>query len=244
MMLPEPVRFNGAVTLTGDLLIPGSPTIVLNGHPSYGGTIDGGGAAMPMDHSVILNGGASLGHVLQRTDGVALPHAEPPPSPLGTRDVVLNDEGDDPGSFSTIRDLTLNGNAGPISVPAGTYGSFTANGSRRFVLGVAGSTEPAVYNLQSLRLNGSSSVQIAGPVILTVQDAVVLNGSMGAAANPGWLLLRIAGGGLTLNGGVAVHGFVTAPAGTVTINGNSRLTGGVAADRLVISGNGRLNLLQ
>jgi hypothetical protein len=34
---------------------------------------------------------------------------------------------------------------------------------------------------------------------------------------------------------------VIAPNGTVTINGNSTLNGGVVADRLTINGNGLLN---
>ena len=233
VMLPETVRFTGAAALGGDLLIPGSPTVVLQGHPSYGGTIDGGGAAMPTDHRVILSGTSSLGHVVQRTDGVDLPVVAPPPLPAGTRDVQLTRASDNPGTFSTIRDLTLTGTAGMIAVPPGTYGSLTASGRSGFVLGVAGSTAPAVYNLQSLTLNGTTSVEIVSPVIVTVEGDVVLNGSMGSAANPGWLLLRIASGGLTLNGSAAVDGFVTAPAGTVTITGRSKLTGGLAADQLI-----------
>jgi len=56
------------------------------------------------------------------------------------------------------------------------------------------------------------------------------------------LVLRIASGGLTLNGGnIVFYGDVIAPNGTVIINGNSTVSGSVAADRLTINGNGLLH---
>ena len=57
--------------------------------------------------------------------------------------------------------------------------------------------------------------------------------------------LNIASGGLTLNGSVSVQAFhVTAPSGSVTINGGAQLVGGLAvADQLTINGNGLLRLL-
>jgi hypothetical protein len=39
-------------------------------------------------------------------------------------------------------------------LPPGSYGTFTANGGSGFIFGVAGATQPAVYNLQNLSLNG------------------------------------------------------------------------------------------
>ena len=152
----------------------------------------------------------------------------------------LNSAGQSPGDFATLRNLTLNGNAGELVVPPGTYGAFTANGSSRLVFGIVGGTEPVVYNLQSLTLNGSSRLVIVGPVILNLANGTSLNGSAGDPLHPEWLELNLAAGGLTLNGNVAFAGYVTAPSGTVTVNGNSTLTGGVVADRLTINGNGQL----
>ena len=34
-MLPESTTFNGGATVTQDLLVPGTPTILLNGSPTY-----------------------------------------------------------------------------------------------------------------------------------------------------------------------------------------------------------------
>ncbi len=240
VLLPESVTLNGNAWVSGDLLVPGTPTVRLNGQPVYGGTIDGNGAVAPSSHTITLNGGAVLRHVVRRTDALSLPVVAAPPAPAGTRNVSLNSAGQSPGDSATIRNLTLNGNAGELVVPPGTYGALTANGSSRFVFGVAGATEPEVYNLQGLTLNGSSRLVIVGPVIVNLANGTALNGPAGEPLHPEWLELNIASGGLTLNGNVAFAGYVAAPAGSVTVNGNSMLTGGVIADRLTINGNGQV----
>ncbi len=142
VMLAENVTLNGGASVSGDLLLPGSPTVQLNGHPTYGGASDGPGAATPTTHRLTLNGNARLGRLVRRTDAVALPAVAAPPPPAGTRHVSLNHSADTPGSFATLKNLTLNGNVGAITVPAGTYGDFTANGANRFTLGVAGPPRP------------------------------------------------------------------------------------------------------
>ena len=237
LLSAEGTTLNGGAAVSGDLLVPGTPTIRLNGHPSYGGTLDGGGSASPAGYTITLNGGASLRHVVRRTSPVAFPTITPPPLPAGTRDVVLNSAGQDPGDFATIRNLTLNSGAGPVVVPPGTYGVFTANGAG-FVLGVADATTPAVYNLQGLTLNSGSRLQVVGPVVLTLASGVTLNASAGNASHPEWLSLAVASGGLTVNSGGDLSGFVATPA-AVVINGT--LSGRVACDRLTLNGAGVLN---
>ncbi len=238
VLSPESMSLRGGVVISGDVLVPGLPAVRINGQPSYGGTFDGEGDAFPSDHTIVLNGGASLRHVVRRTNAVVLPAVPAPPPPAGSRDVVLNGAAQDPGDFSTVRNLTLDGLAGDVSVPAGTYGTFTANGQGRFVLGVAGAAEPSVYNLQGLALNGASALTVAGPVILNVGSATRVSGAMGAAAHPDWLVLNLAAGGLALEGGASLDGSVVAPTGTVTIGGT--LNGAVVADRLTVTGGGVL----
>jgi len=242
-MTAENATLNGSAHVSGDLLVPGLPEIRLNGNPVYGGTVDANGAATPTSHKVTLNGGAALRHVVRRTDAVSLPVVSSPPAPTGTRSVSLNNSGQSPGDFTTLRNLTLNGNAGVIAVPPGAYGNFTANGSSGFILGLAGSATPAIYNFQSLTLNGNSSFQVAGPVMVTVANGFSTNSSMGSSPHPEWLKLRIAGGGLTINGSNSVHASIEAPLGAVTINGSGRLIGTLASDRLTINGNALLRLV-
>jgi len=231
---------NSQAVITGDLLVPGTPAIHLNGSPTFAGVLDGAGDSTPSGETITLNSGAMLRHLVRRTDPLALASVEAPPAPAGSRDVALNNAGQTPGDFATLRSLTLNSGVGAVAVPAGTYGSFTANSGSRLVLGIAGATEPAVYNLQSLTLNSGSGLDVVGPVILTVAGSVSLNGSAGADTHPDWLTLRIAAGGVTLNSGAVLDGDVRAPAGTMTINANSRLTGRIECDRLVINSGGAL----
>jgi hypothetical protein len=240
----ENTTLNGGGVITGDLLVPGTPNVRQNGHPTFGGVVQGAGSAQPSNYQITLNGNAQLERVFTRTDPVAMPAVNAPPAATGTRDVTLSSPGQSAGDFSTVRDLMLNGNVGMVSVPPGTYRRLTANGGSGFVLGVAGASQPAVYNLNSLTLNGGSRLEVAGPVVLTTATAVTLNITMGAAGHPFWLNLKVALGGVTVNGGGALYGAVNAPAGTVTINGNASLTGSLACDRLTINGNGLLRLLQ
>jgi hypothetical protein len=50
---------NGFV-MTGDLLLPGTPAVILKGKPAYAGIITGDGSALPSGHKVTLNGKCSL----------------------------------------------------------------------------------------------------------------------------------------------------------------------------------------
>ncbi len=241
VLLAENITLNSSASISGDLLVPGSPRVQLNGNPLYGGTQDATGSVSPTNHTITLNNRAVLRHVVRRVDAIALPTVSTPQAPAGTRNVSLNRATDSPGDFTTLRNLTLNSNAGAITVPPGAYGAFTANGSSSFVFGIPGATEPSVYHLQSLTLNSSTQVQILGPVILRVANTVTVNGgTVGASAQPDWLDLQIANGGLTLNSGATVHGHVTAPNGTVNLNSNTSLHGRIAADRLTLNGNAAL----
>lgn len=237
---PEKITLNGEASISGDLLVPGSPAIKLNGEPLYGGTLDGVGAAQPTNYTITLNGSAVLRHVIRRTDGLDLPVVPLPPLPTGTRDVSINSPAQNPGDFATLRNLTLNGNAGDVAAPSGTYGAFTANGGSRFVLGVANTIEPTVYNLQGLNINGGSGVVIVGPVVINVAGNVTVSGTINGSGEPVWLEIKSASGGLTLNGGATLNGYVTAPEGKVTLNDSSTLTGGVIAEEISINENGML----
>ncbi len=237
-LLGENVTLNGGFTMTGDLLVPGSPALRTNGNPIIAGIIAGTGGTSPGGYQVTLNGNCSLNYLRIRTPPVSLPTVSAPPQPTGTRSVTINKAGQSFGDPATLRDLTLNGNTGLVSVPPGTYGNFTANGGSGLVLGVAGGLQAVNYNLQNLNLNGNSVLKVVGPVVLTVANGFTANGTAGASNNPAWLQLRVAGGGFTLNGGCTVYGLVAAPNGTVIVNGNSLLVGTSASDQFTLNGGG------
>jgi RHS repeat-associated protein len=242
----ENVSLTGNSAITSDLLVPGKPTVTLNGHPSFGGVIEGFEDSLPMGYALSMSGNASLRYLITRTNPTELETVVPPPAPNGTRDVSVLKEGQGVGDFQTLRNLSLSGKAGAVSVPPGTYGSFSASGRTTLVLGLENATEPATYNLQGLTLSGGSDLRLAGPVVLTVGGGgVALTGSSaGAADNPHRLLLKVAGGEVKVNGNGVLYGVVRAPQSVVNISGNGRLRGTLTCDRLSVSGNGVIQVTE
>lgn len=242
-MLGESVTLNGSSNFTGDLLVPGTPNVVLNGSPNYGGTLDGSGGPTPSGYTVTLNSHSALGHVVRRSDPVALPVVNAPVPPTGTRNVVLNNASQSVGDWTTVRNLTLNSKVGQVIVPPGAYGDFIANGGSGFTLGVTGASEPSIYYFRSLTLNNGAQLQVLGRVIVVVDTGFSVNGGVvGSSVNSAWLTLNLYNGGLSMNQGSRVYGYVTAPRGTVTINGACQIQGGLASDRLTINSGGALRL--
>jgi hypothetical protein len=242
MMLAESLTLHGKAAITGDLFVPGTPAITVNGHPALGGSVAGSGSATPSGWQISLSGNARIGSLRTRSDPTALHSVAAPETPLGNRSVTISAPGQSAGDWNTLRDLTLNPNTGQYAVPPGAYRNFTASGGSGFTLGIAGASAPAVYSLQSLTLSGQSTLQVAGPVILTIGSGLTMNSPSGSADHPEWLQIRLSAGGLTLNGGSALHAHVLAPNGTVTLHGHATLTGGVQSDRLILNGNALLRL--
>jgi rhamnogalacturonan endolyase len=236
VLLPEATTLNSSASISGDLLMPGTPRLTLNGKSTYGGTIDASGSATPSNYNVTLNS-ATLRHLVRRVNAIIMPTVSAPPMPAGNRNVTLNNASQSPGNFVTLRNLTLNSNVGTVAVPPGTYGTFIVNSGSALRFGVAGATTPSAYNLQGVTLNTNAKIEIVGPIILTVANGVTLNGSMGNAAHPEWLELNVASGGVTLNSNVTLSGAVVAPSGAITINGGGTVNGGVVSDRLMLNTN-------
>ena len=96
------VTLNASAVITGDLLVPGTPTLVQNGTPIFGGIIVGNGSASPSNYQVILNGTPRLGHLRTRTNLIAIPALPPVPTPAGTRNVTITAPGQSVGNFATL----------------------------------------------------------------------------------------------------------------------------------------------
>ncbi|HYI07641.1 MAG TPA: PKD domain-containing protein [Thermoanaerobaculia bacterium] len=242
----EDVTLDGTDVITHDLLLPGTPQVVIgSGKPSFGGVIEGTESAQPSTHTFTIANNAVLRHLVNRTDAIQLAPVAAPPAATGTRDVSLTKASDSAGDFATLRNLTISGQAGAVAVPPGTYGAFQAGGRTAFVLGVSGSTTPTVYNLKSLSLGGGSELRLAGPVVLNVADAVTLTGStVGAPTTPKQLLLNAVNGPVQVTGKAILYGIIRAPSAAIAIDGNSRIRGTVTADTLAISGNGVLEVTE
>ncbi len=243
MMMGEDVALDRGAAVTGNLLVPGTPSVRVNGKASYGGTRDGAGASWPSRYTVTLEGGCALGHVIRRTDPACLPPVGAPPQPSGKRSVTVVRAGQSPGDFRTIRNLTLARNTGPCAVPAGAYGDFTARGGSSFVLGVAGAVVPSVYSFQNLAFEDGARMEVSGPVIITVARDFDAGGMMGAASHPAWLTLDLVTDGVALECGAVLYGDIRAPRGAVTVKCGATLAGSVACDRLIVGRGGLLRLV-
>ncbi|HEV2705796.1 MAG TPA: Ig-like domain-containing protein, partial [Pyrinomonadaceae bacterium] len=242
----ENVALGGTDTITSDLLVPGTPTVnAVGGQANFGGVIAGDEDSQPTGYTVNIGANASLRHLITRTNPFEMGQVAAPPAPSGTRDVSISKEGESVGDFSTLRNMSLSGRAGAVSVPPGTYGNFAVSGRTSLVLGVENASEPAVYNLQGLTLTGGSELRLAGPVVLTVRGEVSLTGStVGAADNPRRLRLKVAEAGVKAGGGGVLYGIVSAPRGEVEITGQARIRGTVMCDRLTVSGKGILQVTE
>ncbi len=238
-LTPENFTLGGNSFISGDLLVPGIPSVSVNGAALLAGVVDGSGAADPANYSVTLNGNAVVRHVVRRVDAISLPTVAPLQAPTGTRAVKLNTAAQSAGDFTTIRDLAIAGSAGDVTLPPGAYNQLVASGDTAFVLGTTG-PNPAVYHVQTLSLNGNATLKIVGPVILRLGNTVSVGRSVGSATHPDWLLVELPAGGLTLEGQALLYGDVVAPAASVSIGGGATLHGHVSADSLTISGNGAL----
>jgi autotransporter-associated beta strand protein len=240
LVTAAPFALSGQSFVSGDILVPGMPEIQVQGAATLAGVKDAAGAASPGDYDVALTGNSLARYVVRRVDAIPLPVAAVAQPPTGSRDVALHNENQNPGNFSTIRNLTLGGNVGPVVLPAGAYGELTAGGNSSFILGVAGGTEPAVYYVQSLVLNGNASVVIAGPVRLILAQDVTFSRSVEVAANSGSLTVELATGSFGLTAGAELEADIIAPAGEVSLSGGATLWGHVSARRLTIAGDAAL----
>ncbi len=246
---PEQVQLNGSAVITSDLLVPGTPSVVLNGSPNVVDTIDGAGNPQPTNYQVRFNGNPSTRFVVRRVDAIAMPTITSPPSPTTTRDIQLNNNNTNPGNWATVRHVDINGSIAPVSMPPGTYDNISLNGNNVLILGVSGATNPVTYNLQEMQVNGSCEVRVISPVVMRVKNRFVINGgSHGVAATPSLLRLEIDNGNpsnaLVINGSSSLYAIVRTPLGRVTLNGNSRLCGTVSCDELVVNGSSVLQVCE
>ena len=193
LLTGENVMLQGTAVITSDLIVPGTPIVQKNGNPIFGGVVVGTGSTSPSGYQISLSGQSSLGHVDTRFDPIALSAVAPPPACTGSVDAYLTQANQHVSNFSRLRNLSLSGQAGAVNVPPGTYGDFSACDHTTFVLGVANATQPSVYNLASLTLNGAN-LNIVGPVKIVLGRSLSLNGSgiAGTSAHVSWLTLACA----------------------------------------------------
>jgi len=103
------------------------------------------------------------------------------------------------------------------------------------VLGSAGSGEPDRYEFHSLEVQAGGSVDLAGPVVVTVANGATVRGRTGDPASPLWFDLRVAAGEVLVAGPGTRYAFLSAPQSKVTVSGGGTLVGGAASDQLEVA---------
>ncbi len=235
VLAAESGNLNTGLIVTGNLYIPGTPNININGSITYNGTVVGTGNSTPTGHSININSGVSLGHVVTKTNPISISPVAPPPQPQGNVNLSLNP--DQPvSSFTNVRDITLNSNYGQLVVPEGTYGNLTANTNAGFTFGVEG--QNTTYNLQGLTLNSSAQLLIRGNVTLVVNNIFNLGSpsTIGSQNNPIGLLIRTPSRNLNLNTNAKIYGVIQAPLANVNVNTGALIKGSLVCDRLNLNG--------
>ena len=237
------LNFNSGAEIIGDLFVPGKPQVRQNGQPDFGGVVAGDGNASPSNYSIMMNSGVTLGRVVTHTDPVVLDPVAQPDGATGNRSISVN-QGQPIGDWSTIRSLTLNSNYGNVDVPVGIYDRFTTNSNTSLTLGVAGATEPAVYNFTQLTLNSDSQVILAGPVVINVRSGFTVNNKAVLGLSPEGqshaLSVNVYSGDIHINSGALANASVLAPKSRININGT--LCGWVGVKDLSVNANGLLNI--
>ena len=100
----EGVNLNSGAVFTGDFLVPGTPTVQVNGSPTWSGQQTGTGATSPTGYTITVNSGVQMRYLVKRTDPATLAPIAAPPSPSGTRQVTVNSPNDASGigSWTTV----------------------------------------------------------------------------------------------------------------------------------------------
>lgn len=228
----------GGPQIWGDIFLPGTPSIHLNGGAQHGGVVTSGGATLP-NYSLTLSGGIVLpGKIHIHTNAASLPHDFPSfvPAAAGSRSVTVNSQSDiaSIGNWQTVRDLSVTKAGVTINVPPGNYGAFTVNGNSRL------NFTAGTYNFaNAFNLDGSASLQATGLVTINVGENLTINSGalvLGAYTAPGDVHLNVLGSALKVNGSSQVSGMVRAYKGVVTLNGASQVRGQIIADSFTLNG--------
>jgi hypothetical protein len=75
---------------------------------------------------------------------------------LGAPSVTIDNGRGTIRDWGTVLNFPLVGEGAPVAIPAGAYGNISAIGNTKLVFGVAGATEPSVYDFQKLTLNDAA----------------------------------------------------------------------------------------
>ena len=195
---PDDIKIHHDSHITENLIVRGTPSIHTHASADVGPITSEGGPAHPECGKITIEKESSLGGIVTHAKPQAFPQVETPNPPSGNRKLHLKNSSDNPGDFTTIRDLKLNHKYGTLVLPPGRYHHITLERKAVIQLGTAGGQSPDLYELSSLHLDNYANLEILGPVELRLKKSFNPRGVIGNETHPEWLNLSISHGGLHL----------------------------------------------
>jgi hypothetical protein len=212
------LTFNNNTALTGDIFAPGTPRVV---GLATNRIVDLDGDINPTNYTVTIGSGVAFsGTVYRRITPVVMP------------------------SVTLPTGLTPRGSASSGTLLPGYYTRINPGNNATVTLGVAGSTTPLVYLVDSFSTGNGAQVNVVGPVILVLNPGasstinIANNVVVGNSSRPDWLQIQMVTGNLTLGNNGFLYGTVLAPSGTVNFENNSTFSGAVTARTFLLNNNG------
>lgn len=170
--------------------------------------------------------------------GFTLPKTQSPALPKGRAAVVLKTEKDKDPDFKNLKDLTVKQSKREVVLPAGSYGDIAVD-SGRLQLGHRGALTRDRYYFQSLTVGKDASVELLGPVVVTVGHLGSVQGKLGNDRFTNYLDLRVAAGAVTLGADSEIHGVVTATDSAVSLGQRVKVRGGIVCDTASVESTAR-----
>ncbi len=247
---------SGAIIAAGNLFVRGTPEV----ETSNGGVIEGrqflsdgtevvpasdtrkvidlNGDPNPSNYRIRLNSGSRIeGKIYRRISIEEPPSVAAPPGPNNNRNNNVNSQPSAPLNANDAANINLNNGAGRVELRPGNWGNINTGSGTTLVIGNVGDTTPTVYNFQRMNVNSNSTLEVVGPVILTLDNGINLSSAvMGNVDHPEWLNLRIHSGNFAINSNATAYTDLNAPESNVNLNGTFR--GSVIAKTLSVNGNG------
>jgi len=211
------VTFNNNSVLTGDVYAPGTPSVL--GVPTNR-IVNLDGAVNPTNYTINIQRADFVGKVYRRITPVTMPVVELPTG------------------LTVYTNTVTSGTLAP-----GQYSNVDPGNGSTITIGVAGSTQPSTYVFNQFDTGNKFTLNVLGPVILTLNPGVANtitlgnNVVMGNVNHPEWLQVNMYTGNFTVGNGSAMYGSILNPNGTVSFQQNAAFVGGVTAKFINIENN-------
>lgn len=235
----------------GKLVSPNSP-----GWSSAPRVIDLDGDPNPTDYHVLISGSSRVeGKIFRRADSPELPTVAAPPAKANKNNTSYGwgsvatvnpaPPTNSPASFTASSDSE-------ITLQPGNYGAVKVQNTAKLILGDADNPENVkYYTFESLEAIGSSSIEVVGKVVITINFSAgkkaftTANSSIvGNEDHPEYLQINIYSNAsanedvihVNTSGAGAFYGQINAPKGQVKVGNSGQFKGSVTAYKMDMSG--------